>query len=306
MNKQLLLKLHRWISLVFALPLLVIIVTGMILSFEPMAQVAAVKPHSVDPARVVALIKQYDPDGKARGLSIDASMQHLTLQGVPGTEVDMTTGAAVERPAMASVFSWARRTHEHLIGIPGLTLISTVAMVGIMIIGILMGLPRLRNTLSGWHKGTAWFTLPLILLSPLTGLCLELGLTFAGSAPPAAAKRISLPEAVSIVSRDHDLSSVNSIGNRGGRMMARIIEDDELRAYAVTSDGLSALPRNWPRLLHEGNWSLIGSAANVLISVALFALLVTGVLIWTQRRLRRPSRARSVPSKPVVASSMPS
>ncbi|WP_315776357.1 MULTISPECIES: PepSY-associated TM helix domain-containing protein [unclassified Bradyrhizobium] len=306
MNKQLLLKLHRWISLVFALPLLVIIVTGLILSFEPMAQVAAVKPQSVDPARVIALIKQHDPDGKARGLSIDASTQHLTLQGTPGAEVDITTGAAVEKPAMASVFLWARRTHEHLIGIPGLTLISTIAMVSIMIIGILMGLPRLRNTLSGWHKGTAWFTLPLILLSPLTGLCLELGLTFAGSAPPTAAKRISLPDAVSIVSRDHDLSSVNSIGNRGGRMMARIIEDDELRAYAVTPDGLSALPRNWPRLLHEGNWSLIGSAANVLISIALFALLITGVLIWAQRRLRRPNRARTVLAKPVVASSMPS
>jgi len=303
MNKQLLLKLHRWISLVFALPLLVIIVTGLILSFEPMAQVAAVKPGSVDPARVVALIKQHDPEGKARGLSIDASTQHLTLQGAPGAELDMTTGAAVDKPATASVFLWARRTHEHLIGIPGLTMISTVAMVAIMIIGILMGLPRLRNTLSGWHKGAAWFTLPLILLSPLTGLCLELGLTFAGSMPPAATKRLSLSEAVSIVSRDHDLSSVNSIGNRGGRMMARIIEGDELRAYAVTPDGLSALPRNWPRLLHEGNWSLIGSAANVLVSAVLLALLMTGVLIWARRRLRRPIQAPTMRPKPAVASS---
>ncbi|MGC2778746.1 MAG: PepSY-associated TM helix domain-containing protein [Bradyrhizobium sp.] len=306
MNKQLLLKLHRWISLTFALPLLVIIVTGLILSFEPMAQVAAVKPGNVDPARVVALIRQYDADGKARGLSIDTSTQHLTLQGAPGTEVDMTTGAVVEKPAMASVFSWARRTHEHLIGIPGLTLISTIAMVTILIIGILMGLPRLRNTLSGWHKGAAWFTLPLILLSPLTGLCLELGLTFAGGAPLPAGKPLSLPDAVTIVARDHDLAQVNSIGSRGGRMMARIIEGDELRAYAVGADGLSALPRNWPRLLHEGNWSLIGSAANVLTSVALFALLITGVLIWTQRRLRRPNRARNVQAKPVVASSMSS
>ena len=215
----------------------------------------------------------------------------------------MSTGAAVDKPATASVFLWARRTHEHLIGIPGLTMISTVAMVAIMIIGILMGLPRLRNTLSGWHKGTAWFTLPLILLSPLTGLLLELGLSFAGSAPPAAAKRVSLPEAVSIVAKDRDLAQVSSIGNRGGRVMARIIEDGELRAYAVTADGLSVLPRNWPRLLHEGNWSLIGSAANVLISVALLTLLVTGVLIWTLRRLRRPKRSRELPADAVVASS---
>ncbi|GLH81842.1 peptidase [Bradyrhizobium sp. SSBR45G] len=303
MNKQLLLKLHRWISLTFALPLLVIIVTGLILSFEPMAQVAAVKPGSVDPARVVALIKQYDPDGKARGISINPSSQHLTLQGRPATEVDMTTGNLADKPAMGSVFQWARMTHEHLIGIEGLTTISTIAMISVMIIGILMGLPRLRNTLSGWHKGAAWFTLPLILLSPLTGLLLDASNSFFG-APPAAAKRISLPEAVSLIARDHDLATVNMIGNRGGRMIARIIEGDELRAYAVTADGLSALPRNWVRLLHEGNWSLVGSAANVLISVVLLGLLLTGVLIWTQRRLRRPKRTRELPA--AVASSMPS
>ncbi|MDU1666186.1 MAG: PepSY-associated TM helix domain-containing protein [Bradyrhizobium sp.] len=306
MNKLLLLKLHRWISLVFALPLLVIIVTGLILSFEPVTQVAAVKPGGIDAARVVALVKQYDPDGKARGLSINPAVQHITLLGRPVTEIDLASGAVTDRPALAGTFQWARMTHEHLIGIPGLTLISTIAMVTIMVIGILMGLPRLRNTLSGWHKGAAWFTLPLILLSPLTGICLELGLTFAGSTPAPAPARLSLADAINVVARDHDLAQVNSIGNRGGRLLARIIEGDELRAYAITPDGLSALPRNWPRLLHQGNWSTIGSLANVLISVVLLALLVTGVLIWTQRRLRRPNRARAFPAKPVVATSQSS
>ncbi|MGJ5202663.1 PepSY domain-containing protein [Bradyrhizobium sp. HKCCYLR20261] len=304
MNKQLLLKLHRWISLTFALPLLVIIATGLILSFEPIAQVAAVKPGSVDPARVVALIKQYDPDGKARGISINPTTQHLTLQGRPGTELDMATGAVADKPAASSVFQWARMTHEHLIGIEGLTTISTIGMIVIMIIGILMGLPRLRNTLSGWHKGAAWFTLPLIMLSPLTGVLLDPSNSFF-SAPATAGKRVSLTEAVSIVARDHDLATVNMIGTRGGRMLARIIEGDELRAYAVTADGVSALPRNWVRLLHEGNWSLIGSTANVLISVVLLALLITGVLIWTQRRLRRPKRTGDAQVKPAVATSAP-
>ena len=59
-----------------------------------------------------------------------------------------------------------------------LVISSTIAMVVVMCLGILMGLPKLRNSLSGWHKGTAWFTLPLIVLSPLTGLCLAFGWTF--------------------------------------------------------------------------------------------------------------------------------
>ncbi|WP_315707059.1 MULTISPECIES: PepSY-associated TM helix domain-containing protein [unclassified Bradyrhizobium] len=304
MNKQFLLKLHRWISLTFAVPLLLIITTGLILSFEPMVQVAAVKPQAIDATRVIDLIRQYDPDGKARGITIDAAAQHLTLQGTPGAEIDLTNGGLTSKPMTSSLFRWARMMHEHLIAMSWLVIASTAAMAIVMLIGILMGLPRLRKTLSGWHKGIAWFTLPLILLSPLTGLCMAFGLTFQSGGAAAPGTRISLPEAVAIVARDHDLAAVNSIGNRGGRIMARVIEGDELRNYAVTADGMTALPRNWPRLLHEGNWSLIGSAANLLISLALLALLVTGVLIWSRRRLRRPNRQRDLPVRSAIASSI--
>ncbi|MGJ4943683.1 PepSY domain-containing protein [Bradyrhizobium sp. HKCCYLS1011] len=306
MNKQLLLKLHRWISLTFAVPLLLIIVTGLILAFEPMVQVASVKSQTVDAARVIELIKQYDPDGKARGITINASTQHLTLQGAPGAEIDLTTGATTSRPALSSLFMWARMTHEHLIAMSWLVIASTVAMTVVMLIGVLMGLPRLRNTLSGWHKGMAWLTLPLILLSPLTGLCMAFGLTFQSGSTAAPGQRISLPEAVTILAKDHDLAAVSSIGNRGGRIMARIFEGDELRAYAVSADGLTALPRNWPRLLHEGNWSLLGSAANVVISLVLLGLLVSGVLIWSRRRLRRPSRQHGLRARPAITSSVTS
>jgi uncharacterized iron-regulated membrane protein len=152
-----------------------------------------------------------------------------------------------------------------------------------------MGLPRLRNTLSGWHKGTAWFTLPLILLSPLTGLCLAFGLTFqAAPAPTSGGRPVALPEAIRMVAQSHDLTRVMSIGIRGGRMMARLYEGGELRAYAVNSDGATALPRNWPRLIHEGNWSaMIASPLNVITALALLGLLSTGLVIWARRKLRR-------------------
>jgi uncharacterized iron-regulated membrane protein len=78
------------------------------------------------------------------------------------------------------------------------------------------------------------------------------------------------------------------IANRGGRMMARIYEDGELRAYSFTADGLAPLPRNWPRLLHEGNWlTLISGSLNVLVSIVLSGLLITGVWLWARRKLRR-------------------
>ena len=295
MSKPLLLTLHRWITLVFALPLLAIVATGLVLSFEPLAQISGVG-GPVEPARVAELVKRYDPDGKARGLSINAGAQRMTLQGATGPAIDLATGEpAATGSGFSDLFLWARVTHERLLGQAWLVTSATVAMVILMALGILMGLPRLRNTLSGWHKGTAWFALPLILLSPLTGLCLAFGLTFQ-SAPASVggARPLPLPEAVGMVAASHDLSHVISIRVRGGRMMARIYEGGELRAYAVNSSGVTPLPRNWPRLIHEGNWSaLIASPLNVVTSIALLALLSTGLLIWARRKLRKP-RSRTI------------
>lgn len=290
MSKPLLLTLHRWITLVFALPLLAIIATGLILSFEPLVQVSAVGGPPIDSARIVELVKRYDPDGKARGLSINAAAQRMTLQGAGAPAIDIATGEpAAAGSGLSDLFLWARVTHERLLGQAWLVTSSTVAMVILMVLGILMGLPRLRNTLSGWHKATAWFALPLILLSPLTGLCLAFGLTFQSASAPAGGRPLPLPDAVGVVAASHDLSHVISIGVRGGRMMARVYEGGELRAYAVTSSGVTPLPRNWPRLIHEGNWSaLIASPLNVVTSLALLTLLSTGLLIWARRKLRKP------------------
>lgn len=295
MTKLLLLRFHRWITLVFALPLLAIILTGLILSFEPAVQMSSIKPQSVDAARVADLIRRYDPDGKARGVAINAAERRITLQGAEPVEIDLESGEKVAAPAaLPALFLWARRTHERLLGQSWLVISSTIAMVVIMCLGIFMGLPRLRNSLSGWHKGTAWFTLPLIVLSPLTGLCLAFGWTFQASPPPLRSARLAtLPEAVAIAARSHDLAQVNSIRSRGRLLMARLFEGGELRAYAVNGDELVPLPRNWPRLIHEGNWSaMIASSLNVITSLALLGLLSTGLLLWTRRQLRRPQGRR--------------
>ncbi|WP_407183905.1 PepSY domain-containing protein [Bradyrhizobium centrosematis] len=291
MSKPALLRLHRWITLVFALPLFVIIATGLVLSFEPLVQTRGIGGPAIDPGRVIELVKRYDPEGKARGLSLNAGSRSMTLQGSNVPAIDLATGeVASASSTLSNVFLWARFTHERLMGQAWLVTASTLAMVIVLLLGIAMGLPRLRNTLSGWHKGTAWFTLPLILLSPLTGLCMAFGLTFQNGAAPAGGGRpIALPEAVRMVADQHDLTHVISIGTRGGRAMARIYDDGELRAYTINASGVTALPRNWPRLIHEGNWSaLIASPLNVVTSVALLTLLSTGLLIWARRKLRKP------------------
>jgi uncharacterized iron-regulated membrane protein len=299
--KPLLLKLHRWTGLVFALPLLAIVASGLVLSFEPMVQAESVQARSVEPSKLIDLIKRYDPQNKARGLFIDPSAHRLTLQGAGTPDIDLVTGEAMaDRPLLTGIFLWARFTHERLLGLPWLVTTSTIAMTLLMILGIAMGLPRLRNSLAGWHKGAAWFTLPLILLSPLTGLCMAFGLMLQTGAAPNIGRPATLADAVLVVAKSHDLGQVISIGTRGGRMMARLFEGGELRAYAIGKNETVALPRNWPRLIHEGNWSaMIASPLNIVTSVVLLGLIVTGSLIWLRRRLRLATSSTSAPNASV-------
>lgn len=289
-----LLKLHRWVALLFSLPLVFVLGTGLALSFEPWLVGRAIEPGSLTAARVQALLDQHDPGGQARALVHRSYDRTLTISAGRrgGTVVDVTTGQARPGPsALASALVTLRGLHEHLIFDAGwLVIASTFAMLALALLGVLMGWPRLRNTLAGWHKGIAWGLLPLIVLSPLTGLFLAYGVTFTG--PPvgggALAAPLALKEAVAVVGAKHDLSSLVWLRQQGGRLLVRLVEGQEYKVYAVTRAGTVATPRNWPRLWHEGNFAGAWSALmNVVISVATLTLLVTGLWIWLRRKLRR-------------------
>lgn len=292
-------KLHRWVALVFALPLLVVLVTGLILSFEPWLVTGAVVPGSVKTERVVALLAQHDPAGQARGIVHRAYDHTLTIGAGRGggTVVDVATGE--KRPgisSMANLLGTARRMHEtFLLDLGWLVVASTIAMLALAPLGLGMGWPRWSNSLAGWHKVTAWGLLPLVVLSPLTGLFLAIGITF--TSPPAPGARgqqgppMKLAEAVAIVGRSHDLSSLVWLRPQGGGIVARVVEGGEFRTYRVTATGTEATPRNWPRLWHEGTFAgAFSSLLNVVTSLALIGLLVTGVMIWAKRSLRRSWR----------------
>jgi uncharacterized iron-regulated membrane protein len=287
------LKLHRWIALLFALPLIVIIATGLILSVEPWLVDRAVKPGQLSVDRIDALLTQHDPRHQARALSYRSYDGALTMSSGRrgGTTVNVATGETMPRQStIASVLMAARRLHETLLlDARWLVVASTAAMLVVCVIGMLMGWPRFANSLAGWHKAVAWTLLPLIILSPLTALLMSMGVTFGGF-PRAGGSgtSMSLSQAVHTLAQSHDLSGLLWIRPQGRQYIARVDEGGEFRVYAVRADGLIAAPRNWPRLWHEGDfagaWS---SLMNIVISVALLTLLGTGVWIWGRRTLQR-------------------
>lgn len=305
------LKFHRWIALVFALPLLVLIATGLVLSFEPWLVTGAIEPGSLSASKIQALLAQHDPGGQARAIVHRSYDRTLTLGAGRGggTTVDTVSGQVVPGPStLASMLGSARGLHETLLLDAGwLVSTSTAAMLVIIVLGVLMGWPRLSNTLAGWHKTIAWGLLPLIALSPLTGLFMAFGITFNTLPPATQGPRLTLADAVRIVGQERDLSTLLWIRPQGGRVLARLAEAGEYRLYGVTAQGVTPVQRNWPRLWHEGNFAGAWSAAmNVIISVAMSGLLVTGLWIWLRRQVRRRTRwAQRAPRDPAEVAAAP-
>ncbi len=296
MLKAYALRFHRWITLLFAIPLLLVIGTGLILSFEPLAQQARLdKP--LTKADVLGYLKEHDPQGKATGLSLRTYENSLTIAGVGEdgeVELDLSSGEVMEESGFAwsDVIRTARGLHQTLlIDMEWLVIASTFAMLVLATLGLLMGLPKLRNTVGGWHNLAAWITLPLVIISPLTGLAIAYGITL--TPPPAGARgeRVSIAKAVEIVSDKHDLANMTSLRTRGGRLIARVFIDGSLSNLVVTSAGLEQPPRNWPRAIHEGNWSgFLAPVLNIIVSVVFVGLLFTGLFIWIRRTLRMRRR----------------
>ncbi len=141
---------------------------------------------------------------------------------------------------------------------------------------------------------TAWFLLPLTILSPLTGLALFHRITFAQPPTRPADPPATLAEAVKLIAAKHDLADVMWIRPLGPNLGARLYDGGSAAVFAVTKTGLVATPKSWPRLLHEGTWAGKWSGLlNVVTSLAFILLLVTGMTIWMRRKLRRATRVRT-------------
>ncbi|MBL8836271.1 MAG: PepSY domain-containing protein [Alphaproteobacteria bacterium] len=289
--RPLLASIHRWTALVFALPLLAVIATGLVLSFEPIVATAARAPGSVTPAAVEAALQRFDPQSQARMIAIVPQDGALTIGGGGAARwIDLRSGEEIAgASALTTIFRTARRMHETLLlDLGWLVTASTVAMLVLVVLGVAMGWTRLRNNLFGWHKATGWFLLPLVFASPLTGLFLALGISLAAAPPPAPrAAPLPMVEAVRLVAAGHDLANLGWIRRLGPNLVARIAVDGELKTFRVGRDGLEALPRAWSRVIHEGVYGGVwGGVINVVTSIALVFLLVSGVVLWVQGRLR--------------------
>lgn len=291
--------IHRWLALVFLAPLLILIVTGFVLSFEPAMQIAHRNSVAIDPVGFAALVKQHDPQAQARRIDLrtyDRSME-IALPGRPPVVVDIDSGQTRSRGALAAIFDMARHVHIRMFWRDALLVkASTFALVVIMLAGVFLARPGFGRGMSGWHRGAAWFTLPLLAAIAVTGLLMSFNITFGGggSAPMTIGvmkQKGNLQSLFEAGLQDHEKRSVVWLRAMGPRTMMRTIENQRFQGYFITPAGLVKAPPNLPRGFHEGLWfGYGGPALNLAASFAFLVLCYTGAAIWWRRASRRRRR----------------
>lgn len=299
--QRMLLEFHRWLAIMSSLPLVVLVSTGLVLTFEPAAHLLARKADSLKVGDVIAILDQHDPQGVSGSITYRNYEGTLSIGGVTPSGpivVDVATRETRSAPgALARTFLLARALHTKLLyDLKPLVVAATVVLIVLALLGVAMGWPRFENTLSGWHMTAAWIGLPLILLTSVTGLLIAFGVMFGGGggAPKSIGMRkpgMSMAAVVEAAGRSRDMSGMVWIRAMGPRHMMRYTENGHFRGYFVVSQGVVPVPRNWPRSIHEGLWSVpLGFAMNLAVSLSAILAIVTGLLLWLRRRRVRAIR----------------
>ena len=282
-----LLQVHRWLALCLTPLFLLITLTGMVLAFKPILADLSASPYEgrIEVSQLTNLLQQVSPEGKVRSIERSATTGQWILSGQG--EYRLSDGARVGEVEAGSdaFFGWVKELHKDLLVDAGWVVEwATWAMLAIMVAGILLGWPRFKQTLLGWHQVLGAWLFPLALLLPLTAILMTLHVARPDLGLQRGTPPVALQQGLEQAAREHDLSDL--ISARGFKAGSVLIETGQemlvVSGDQVTSIDLSA---NWPKMLHEGIWGgWISGVVNLLAGMLVAGLTLTGGISWLKRR----------------------
>jgi Sulfite reductase, alpha subunit (flavoprotein) len=306
--KSLALSVHRWLGLILTPLFLLIIITGGLLALKPVVDDPMIKGQSagIEASVLTSALGKADPSAMAGQISLsnDGTVMSLTSSGEAGPRgaFSTQTGEAVAAaPAAADsygpIYNTAKSLHKNLlIGAGVVVLIASFIMLAIIVVGPVLSWLNFRNSIMGWHLAAGWITLPLLILSPLTGILLyfhiDTGapLNISPSFPPVTLTRGvevtgQIPEVETILSARRFKSGSVMIEARTETGNMTYVVDGTQTATAISGPGLF-------KSIHEGTWGGAWSGLlNLATSIILAGLTITGFWSWLRRF--RQSRKRS-------------
>ena len=291
-----LVRWHRRLALWSSPVAFLVLLSGAVLAFQPILAPPPPAAVPVDVARVVALLRQVDPDDRAGAIAIDPAGPRLLVESdtAPPVVYRLADGVqvALEMPAGdAGIFDVARRIHHQLwFGLGGLVTLASFALLGLVLAGPFLAPFRRPRSLLTWHAASGWTLWPLALLLPLTAvlIVLPIGRPFGGPRGPAA---VPFPEALVQAAAITDLTALRFAQRMPGGGLFLITHAPGgnvrqlIRGGRVYDFGGKFV--RTAHLAHTGEWGGIwGGVVALLGAILLLGLQVTGVLSWWRRARR--------------------
>lgn len=320
-------SLHLWLGLLFAIPILVIALSGSILAVKPVMQAYAstVQPLAgLSAATVLERVAEANPRLTVERLQVTPSGVVL-VKGKLGSRrvekpVDVQTGALLRLQPDNGFFTFVRDIHrEFLLGKVGrLVSLGSAVMFTIMVVS---GLIMLLRQLGGWRGalqkirgrtpnrlhgvlGRA-LVLPLVITA-VTGL--YMGLVTQKAVPSGAELRPYYPETPAELAPvlPQDLPGLKAQPMDGLQELLFPIPDDWFDVFALktdtgfvfidqfTGETLSStsysnwqVALEWMAVLHTGVGAAPWAIVLGIASLSVPVFLVTGVLVWWRKRQPR-------------------
>ena len=303
---------HRWTALALSPVFLAILLSGVVLAFDPILNPPKDEPpkapavNATPPAaRLQALLARVDTENKATFAAIGDDNQTARVGFGRGKRAvyDLDTAKPVEQKGTSggggssSVFATAKRIHERLFGAEALVTLGAIAMGLLVLVGpLLSGFAAKPRTARGWHVFVGWALWPLFAL-PLVSLVMMKLQPSPVDAVDREKPPLTLSQAlqqVEAAGASLDLSRLRVVqGVPGGAVVILDGAGGEDRRYVVNGAGIRELNTKVARLghgLHEGTWAgRFGGVVSLVSALGLLAMLGTGILSWL--RMRRKSQA---------------
>jgi sulfite reductase (NADPH) flavoprotein alpha-component len=287
MMRSYLLQVHRWLALLLTPLFLLITLTGMVLALKPVLADLSAPPYTgaVEVSQVQALLESASADGPVVAIERSATSGQWVIPALGEYRLSDGVRVGPSETSGGAFFDWIKDLHKDLLVDAGwLVEWATWAMLAIVVAGILLGWPKFKQSLLGWHQFLGVWLFPLVLLLPLTGILMTLHVARPDLGLQRGAEPTSLQQGLEQAAGEHNLSGL--ISARGFKSGSLLIETEEAM-LVVSGDQVTPidLSSNWPKMLHEGLWGgWVSGLFNMLVGMLVMGLTLTGFISWLRRR----------------------
>ncbi|MBU2887441.1 PepSY domain-containing protein [Gilvimarinus agarilyticus] len=345
-------KMHLWLAITSAVPLLITALTGVLLAYQPTLerllepQYFAVNPQGkpMTLKQAAQRLKSYAPGIRLHYVGVpkpDEARPYASFVSVPNSAggrdhfnlyLNGYTGELVRRTSEGPV-NFILALHRNLtIGPPGRYIVggASLLLMVLSLVGVYLWWPMRRSTVKrlrkqndslSWHNVLGLVTLPIVFLLAFTGITLTFNkqvmpvvraVTFSPMPPkppkifPIKNPKLTLLDAIDVVQSRFKNTDISALGDRGGekntygfwlRRPGQMHPSGWEQIFIHPNTGETVALNNRyshsPASAYERSWYtwhtgvMLGLAGQILwslVSGALVAVVITGLVFWWRRR----------------------